>query len=34
MFDNGDGSYNVKIQTIKNDRAGKTFDPISDDISY
>mgnify|MGYP006969420906 CR=1 FL=1 len=33
MFDNGDGSYNVKIQTIKNDRAGKTFDPISDDIS-
>lgn len=33
MFDNGDNSWNVKIQTIKNDTAGKKFDPISDDIS-
>ena len=33
MFDNNDGSYNVKIQVVKNDRSTKEFEPITDGIS-
>tara|TARA_R100001510_G_scaffold57150_1_gene64348 strand:- start:21192 stop:21569 length:378 start_codon:yes stop_codon:yes gene_type:complete len=33
MFDNNDGSYNVKIQVVKNDRSTKEYEPITDGIS-
>jgi len=33
MFDNNDGSYNVKIQVVKNDRSTKDFQPITDGIT-